>query len=60
MIMDGSNRDQCEVKRGVTNTPLQALLLLNEPLMLEASRVLAERLMLEKFLMKKKIKKLSY
>ncbi|MBX2894527.1 MAG: PSD1 domain-containing protein [Cyclobacteriaceae bacterium] len=57
LIMDGSNRDQCEVKRGVTNTPLQALLLLNEPLMLEASRVLAERLMLEKSSEEEKIKK---
>lgn len=57
LIMDGSNRDQCEVKRGVTNTPLQALLLLNEPLMLEASRVLAERLMLEKISDEEKIKK---
>jgi len=57
LIMDGSNRDQCEVKRGVTNTPLQALLLLNEPLMLEASRVLAERLTLEKSSEEEKIKK---
>lgn len=57
LIMDGSNRDQCEVKRGVTNTPLQALLLLNELLMLEASRVLAERLMLEKSSEEEKIKK---
>lgn len=57
LIMDGSNRDQCEVKRGVTNTPLQALLLLNEPLMLEASRVLAERLMLEHSSEEEKIKK---
>ncbi|MBX2916118.1 MAG: PSD1 domain-containing protein [Cyclobacteriaceae bacterium] len=57
LIMDGSNRDQCEVKRGVTNTPLQALLLLNEPLMLEASRVLAERLMLGKSSEEEKIKK---
>ncbi|TXI69364.1 MAG: DUF1553 domain-containing protein [Cyclobacteriaceae bacterium] len=56
LIMDGSNRDQCEVKRGVTNTPLQALLLLNEPLMLEAARVLAERLMLEKSSEEEKIK----
>ncbi|MBN8578767.1 MAG: DUF1553 domain-containing protein [Cytophagales bacterium] len=57
LIMDGSNRDQCEVKRGVTNTPLQALLLLNEPLMLEASRVLAERLMQENSPAEEKIKK---
>jgi hypothetical protein len=57
LIFDGSNRDQCEVKRGVTNTPLQALLLLNEPLILESSRVLAERLMLEKSSEEEKIEK---
>ena len=27
MIFDGSNRDQCEVKRLTTNTPLQALVM---------------------------------
>lgn len=45
MIMfDASNRDQCEVKRSKTNTPLQALIMLNDPTMLEASRVLAQNL----------------
>ena len=45
MIMfDASNRDQCEVKRSKTNTPLQALIMLNDPTMLEASRVLAQKL----------------
>ncbi len=44
IIFDGSNRDLCEVNRGRTNTPLQALVMLNDPLMLEASRVLAEKL----------------
>jgi hypothetical protein len=57
LIFDASNRDQCEVKRGNTNTPLQALLLLNEPLMLESARVLAERLMLEKSSNEEKVKK---
>ncbi|WP_194777311.1 PSD1 and planctomycete cytochrome C domain-containing protein [Pararhodonellum marinum] len=46
IIFDGSNRDLCEVKRGNTNTPLQALAMLNDPLVLEASRVLAERLLM--------------
>lgn len=45
MIFDASNRDQCEVKRASTNTPLQALIMLNDPTVLEASRVLASRLM---------------
>ncbi|MGV3502720.1 MAG: PSD1 and planctomycete cytochrome C domain-containing protein [Adhaeribacter sp.] len=43
-IFDASNRDQCEVKRLTTNTPLQALVMLNDPTVLEAARVLAARL----------------
>ncbi len=43
-IFDASNRDQCEVRRGKTNTPLQALVMMNDPTVLEASRVLAQRL----------------
>jgi hypothetical protein len=46
MIMfDASNRDQCEVKRLQTNTPLQALVMMNDPGVLEASRVLAQKLL---------------
>jgi Protein of unknown function (DUF1553)/Protein of unknown function (DUF1549)/Planctomycete cytochrome C len=46
MIMfDASNRDQCEVKRSQTNTPLQALIMMNDPAVLEASRVLAQNLL---------------
>lgn len=44
LIFDGSNRDICQVSRNRTNTPLQALALLNDPMVLEASRVLAENL----------------
>lgn len=44
MIFDASNRDQCEAKRASTNTPLQALTMLNDPTVLEASRVLAENI----------------
>lgn len=44
MMFDGSNRDQCEVKRQHTNTPLQALIMMNDPTVLEASRVLAQQL----------------
>jgi hypothetical protein len=44
LIFDSSNRDQCEVQRPNTNTPLQALALLNDPAVLEASRVFTEKL----------------
>ncbi len=44
-IFDASNRDQCEVRRGKTNTPLQALVMMNDPTVLEASRVLAQHLL---------------
>jgi hypothetical protein len=44
MMFDASNRDQCEAKRTSTNTPLQALNMLNDPTVLEASRVLAQKL----------------
>jgi hypothetical protein len=48
IIFDGSNRDQCEVSRSNTNTPLQALVMMNDPQVLEASRVLAAKLLNEK------------
>ncbi len=41
MTFDASARDICSVKRQETNTPLQALVLLNDPQLIEASRVLA-------------------
>jgi len=47
-IFDASNRDLCEVKRSVTSTPLQALMMMNDPTVLEASRVLAQKLVEEK------------
>jgi mono/diheme cytochrome c family protein len=42
---DASKRDVCVVQRERTNTPLQALLTLNAPHFLEASRHLAQRAM---------------
>jgi len=47
IVFDASNRDQCEVKRSRTNTPLQAFIMLNDPTVLEASRVLAQYLQTE-------------
>ena len=56
-IFDASNRDQCEVRRLNTNTPLQALVMLNDPTVLEASRVLAAKLLLENSQPEDKIRK---
>src|SRR5439155_3323865 len=44
---DAPEREFCQVRRPQTNTPLQALVLLNDPTYLEASRKLAERMMHE-------------
>jgi hypothetical protein len=44
ILFDASNRDQCEVTRLQTNTPLQALAMMNDPTILEGSRVFAQRL----------------
>jgi hypothetical protein len=57
IIFDGSNRDQCEVVRSKTNTPLQALVMMNDPTVLEASRVLSQNLMQEKSSTQDKITK---
>ena len=54
-IFDASNRDMCEVRRLRTNTPLQALVMMNDPTVLEASRVLAAKLLQEKTDTKTKI-----
>src|SRR6185295_17645302 len=56
-IFDASNRDMCEVRRLRTNTPLQALVMMNDPTVLEASRVLAAGLLKEKTDTKNKITK---
>ncbi len=55
LVFDASNRDQCEVNRMRTSTPLQALVLMNDPLILESARVMAERLMDEKISNQEKI-----
>ncbi|MDC0937191.1 PSD1 and planctomycete cytochrome C domain-containing protein [Pirellulales bacterium] len=44
---DAPNRELCTVQRSVTNTPLQALVLLNDPTFVEAARALGERIMTE-------------
>lgn len=42
---DAPNRELCTVDRGVTNTPLQALVTLNDPQFAEAARVYAAKLL---------------
>jgi Protein of unknown function (DUF1553) len=48
LTFDAPTRESCVISRGTTNTPLQALALWNDEQMIEASRVLAARTLIER------------
>lgn len=47
VTLDASSREACVVQRSRTNTPLQALALMNDVTFVEAARVFAQRMMKE-------------
>jgi len=47
ITFDASTREQCSVRRQSTSTPMQALVLLNDPQFTEASRLFAQRMLAE-------------
>lgn len=47
MAFDTSGRELCVVRRQITNTPIQALVLLNDPQFVEAARAVGERTLKE-------------
>ncbi|MDP6555788.1 MAG: DUF1553 domain-containing protein [Pirellulaceae bacterium] len=57
-VFDGAGREMCRVRGERTNTPLQALTLLNDVTFVEASRVLAQQVMKEAALPVERLKRM--
>ncbi len=47
LTFDAATRDRCIVSRQNTNTPLQALVLMNDPQYMEAARVMAQNILMK-------------
>ena len=47
LAFDAPSREECTAERPISNTPLQALVLLNDPTYVEAARAFAQRIMAE-------------
>ncbi len=46
-IFNAAGREMCSMRQAITNTPMQAMVLLNDPTFMEASRHLAQRMIHE-------------
>ncbi|MED5471870.1 MAG: DUF1553 domain-containing protein [Verrucomicrobiota bacterium] len=47
LIFDAPTREKCMIQRPITNTPLQALVVLNDPQFVESARAFAQRIISE-------------
>ena len=47
LIFDAPTREKCMIQRPVTNTPLQALVVLNDPQFVEAARAFAQKIIIK-------------
>ena len=55
MTFDGTSGESCIAKRNISNTPLQALTLMNDPMFMEIAKAFGQRMDSENELIEKKI-----